>query len=201
MERDNWFDSSCRSWTTFLGSAGRFASLASKGNSRTTIFTPIRPPIGDNDCRVEAIHANGLTTSPGCKNFEERYCISKSELHADDFNRNRAQKSGKAQRQTRWKPQCRFVNRRYGQVSKCCFTEDLLKGLSLNDLRFIRNEFWRGAGANLRRPDFWQSSRGAIGINRSPTRRRLNSIRLSSKTLNLSKAWKLACAKKFQMNR
>ncbi len=105
---------------------------------------------------VEAIHGKRFDDEPWLqKYFEERYWyqskVNYSPTVLTAIERKNLEKLNAK------RDEDRKVSLSIGDMDKfqnVALTEDLLKGLSLNDLRFIRNEFWARNGRKFTTPGF-----------------------------------------------
>ncbi len=105
---------------------------------------------------VEAIHGKRFDSEPWLqKYFEERYWYQPGANYSPIVLTAIERKNLKKLNVKR--DEDRKVALSIGDMDKfqnALLTEDLLKGLSLNDLRFIRNEFWARNGRKFTTPGF-----------------------------------------------
>lgn len=107
---------------------------------------------------IEAIHGKRFDDEPWLqKYFEERYWykanVNYSQTVLNDTERKNLEKLNAKRNEDR------KVAIAVGDMDKfqnVLLTEDLLKGLSMNDLRLIRNEFWARRGRRFSTPGFKQ---------------------------------------------
>jgi len=105
---------------------------------------------------VEAIHGKRFDDEPWLqKYFEERYWYKANANYnptiLNEFERKNLEKLNAKRNEDR------KVAIAVGDMDKfqnVLLTEDLLKGLTMNDLRFIRNEFWARRGRKFVTPGF-----------------------------------------------
>ncbi len=105
---------------------------------------------------VEAIHGRRFDSEPWLqKYFEERYWYQAKADYSPTVLTETERKNLEKLHAKR--DEDRNVALSIGDMDKfqnVSLTEDLLKNLSLNDLRFIRNEFWARAGRKFTTPGF-----------------------------------------------
>lgn len=107
---------------------------------------------------IEAIHGKRFDSEPWLqKYFEERYWYKAnanySQTVLNEFERKNLEKLNAKRNEDR------KVAVAVGDMDKfqnVLLTEELLKGLSMNDLRLIRNEFWARRGRKFTTPGFKQ---------------------------------------------
>ncbi len=107
---------------------------------------------------IEAIHGKRFDDEPWLqKYFEERYWYKAnanySQTVLNEFERKNLEKLNAKRNEDR------KVAIAVGDMDKfqnVLLTEELLKGLSMNDLRLIRNEFWARRGRKFTTPGFKQ---------------------------------------------
>jgi hypothetical protein len=107
---------------------------------------------------VEAIHGKTFTDEPWLqKYFEDRYWYKANPNYSQTVLTAIERKN--LEKLNVKRDEDRNVAISIGDMDKfqnVLLTEDLLKGLSLNDLRFIRNEFWARRGKKFTTPGFKQ---------------------------------------------
>jgi hypothetical protein len=105
---------------------------------------------------VEAIHGKRFDDEPWLqKYFEERYWYQAKANYTPTILNAIERKN--LEKLNAKRDEDRKVAISIGDMDKfqnVALTEDLLKGLSLNDLRFIRNEFWARRGRKYTTPGF-----------------------------------------------
>lgn len=105
---------------------------------------------------VEAIHGKRFDSEPWLqKYFEERYWYQPKANYSPTVLTEIERKN--LEKLNAKRDEDRNVAVSIGDMDKfqnALLTEDLLKNLSLNDLRFIRNEFWARAGRKYTTPGF-----------------------------------------------
>lgn len=105
---------------------------------------------------VEAIHGKRFDDEPWLqKYFEERYWYQAKANYSPTILTAIERKN--LEKLNAKRDENRNVALSIGDMDKfqnVALTEDLLKGLSLNDLRFIRNEFWARRGRKFTTPGF-----------------------------------------------
>ena len=105
---------------------------------------------------VEAIHGKRFDDEPWLqKYFEERYWYQAKANYSPTILTAIERKN--LEKLNAKRDENRNVALSIGDMDKfqnVALTEDLLKGLSLNDLRFIRNEFWAQRGRKFTTPGF-----------------------------------------------
>jgi len=105
---------------------------------------------------VEAIHGKRFDDEPWLqKYFEERYWYQAKANYSPTILTAIERKN--LEKLNAKRDENRNVALSIGDMDKfqsAALTEDLLKGLSLNDLRFIRNEFWARRGRKFTTPGF-----------------------------------------------
>jgi len=107
---------------------------------------------------VEAIHGKAFADEPWLqKYFEERYWYKANPNYSQTILSAVERKN--LEKLNAKRDEDRNVALSIGDMDKfqnVLLTEDLLKNLSLNDLRFIRNEFWARRGKKFTTPGFKQ---------------------------------------------
>ena len=107
---------------------------------------------------VEAIHGKRFDDEPWLqKYFEERYWYKPNPNYSPDVLSEIERKN--LEKLNARRNEDRNVAVSVGDMDKfqnVLLTEDLLKGLSMNDLRLIRNEFWARNGQKFSTPGFRQ---------------------------------------------
>ncbi len=105
---------------------------------------------------VEAVHGKRFDTEPWLqKYFEERYWYQSNVNYSPTMLTETERKN--LEKLNAKRNEDRNVQLSVGDMEKfqnALLTEDLLKNLSMNDLRFIRNEFWARAGRKFTTPGF-----------------------------------------------
>ena len=105
---------------------------------------------------VEAVHGKRFDSEPWLqKYFEERYWYKPNQNYSPTILTEIERKN--LEKLNAKRDEDRKVALSIGDMDKfqnVALTEDLLKGLSLNDLRFIRNEFWARNGRKFTTPGF-----------------------------------------------